>query len=125
MACFTAPLAEAIVLSVAQNIYKNHSTADSVIKESRIKKLKVLKNMLYGGSALLAVEHIYHGEIIFKFPFLTAVQDGNTMEMLKEIATSGVAMAVFVTAVWGIAWGVSALVKRMAKTSGNTRSMAV
>lgn len=102
MACFTAPLAEAIILSVAQNIYKNHSTADSVIKESRIKKLKVLKNMLYGGSALLAVEHIYHGEIIFKFPFLTAVQDGNTMEMLKEIATSGVAMAVFVTAVWGI-----------------------
>lgn len=102
MACLLAPLTEAIIVSAANSIYNKKSSADSVIKESHNKKINVLKQMLYGGSFLLAVEHIYHGEIIFKFPFLTAVQDGNTVEMLKEIGTSGVAMAILVTLIWGV-----------------------
>jgi len=102
MACLLAPLTEAIVISVANKIYNKKSNADSLIKEAHNKKISVLKNMLYGGSGLLALEHIYHGEITFSFPFLTAVRDGNTIEMLKEIATSGVAMSLLVTAVWGV-----------------------
>lgn len=94
MACFTAPLAQAIALS---------SVDDERAKQSAnpfARRLGALKKMLYGGSALLAIEHVWHGEIIPTFPFLTAVKDGDTMGMLREIATVGVSMAVLVTAVW-------------------------
>ena len=60
-----------------------------------------LNNMLWGGSALLAFEHVWHGEVVPWFPFLTnAVTPVSAAEMLREMATSGVAMAVLVTAVW-------------------------
>ncbi len=57
--------------------------------------------MLWGGSALLAFEHIWHGEVTPWFPFLTAASNpADAMEMLFEMSTSGVAMAALVTAVW-------------------------
>ena len=57
--------------------------------------------MLWGGSALLAFEHIWHGEVTPWFPFLTAAGNPeDAMAMLHEMATTGVAMAVLVTAVW-------------------------
>ena len=58
--------------------------------------------MLWGGSALLAFEHVWHGEVVPFFPFLTAVKDGEASEMLHEMATTGVTLAVIVTAVWSI-----------------------
>lgn len=58
--------------------------------------------MLWGGSGLLAFEHIWHGEVSPAFPFLTAVSEGQTSEMLSEMGTAGVAMSVMVTAVWGV-----------------------
>ena len=72
--------------------------------------------MLWGGSALLAFEHVWHGEIVPWFPFLTAAGDpANTSEMLHEMATAGVSMAVLVTAVWFGLLGVSALIEKRAK----------
>ena len=66
-----------------------------------------------GGCALLAFEHIWHGEIIFQFPFLTGVCDGNTAEVLREIATVGGAMTAMILAVWiGMLVVSSAIVKR-------------
>jgi hypothetical protein len=60
-----------------------------------------LNNMLWGGSALLAFEHVWHGEVTPWFPFLTnAANPADAAEMLHEMATSGVAMALLVTAVW-------------------------
>ena len=57
--------------------------------------------MLWGGSALLAFEHIWHGEVTPWFPFLTAAGNPeDAMVMLHEMATTGVAMAALVTAVW-------------------------
>lgn len=112
MACVLVPFTEAIIVSVANSIYNKKSNADSVIKESKNKKIGVLKNLLYGGSFLLGIEHIYHGEIIMKFPFLTAVQDGNVAEMLHEMATSGVAMAVLVTSVWAVGCKLYSLMKK-------------
>lgn len=57
--------------------------------------------MLWGGSALLAFEHVWHGEVTPWFPFLTAAgSPESTAAMLHEMATSGVAMALVVTAVW-------------------------
>ena len=50
---------------------------------------------------MLAFEHIWHGEVTPWFPFLTkAANPADAAEMLHEMATSGVAMAVLVTAVW-------------------------
>ena len=56
-----------------------------------------------GGSALLAFEHLWPGEITPLFPFLTNMSSpANMAEMLGEMATSGVGMAALVTAVWAI-----------------------
>ena len=57
--------------------------------------------MLWGGAILLAFEHVWHGEVTPWFPFLTAMNDPtDTAEMLHEMATVGVLMAVIITAVW-------------------------
>lgn len=97
MACFTAPAAEAIVTTIIKkNMDKNGGT-----KNPFLKKIGWLNNMLWGGSALLAFEHLWHGEITPWFPFLTnASNSADAAVMLREIATSGVAMAILVTAVW-------------------------
>ena len=101
MACFIAPVAEAAAVSViAKKVKKNEGETNVKIPFSR--KVKWLSNMLWGGSALLVFEHIWHGEVVPFFPFLTAVQtQTGTFEMLKEIATTGVTMGLIVTAVWG------------------------
>ena len=58
-------------------------------------------NMLWGGALLLAIEHIWHGEVVPWPPFLTAMQTPDEIPvMLGEMATIGVGMAVLVTAVW-------------------------
>lgn len=97
MACFVVPAAEAIVTTVVKKkIDKKGET-----KNPFLKKMNWLNNMLWGGSALLAFEHIWHGEITPWFPFLTnAATPVSAAQMLREIAVSGVAMTMLVTAVW-------------------------
>jgi hypothetical protein len=57
--------------------------------------------MLWGGAILLALEHIWHGEVVFYPPFLTAMSSSaDTSEMLREMGTVGVGMAVLATVVW-------------------------
>ena len=76
-------------------------TMDKQIKIPFSHKLKWLNNMLWGGSALLAFEHVWHGEIVPWFPFLTAAENPIARsEMLQEMSTVGVAMAILVSAVW-------------------------
>lgn len=103
MACFVVPVTEAIVTTVASRVLKNkeeqHGAASLKIPFSR--KLKWLSGLLWGGSALLAFEHLWHGEVTPWFPFLTAA--GNPEDaavMLQEMGTAGVGMALLVTAVW-------------------------
>ncbi len=65
------------------------------------RKLKWLNKMLWGGTALLAFEHVWHGEVTPWFPFLTAADSpAGIGEMFHEMATVGTMMAVVVTAVW-------------------------
>ena len=65
------------------------------------KKLGWLNKLLWGGSALLAFEHVWHGEVVPFFPFLTAAADPEEASvMLHEMATVGVSMAALVTLVW-------------------------
>ena len=107
MACFLAPMTEAIVTTVIQKTVKKKEDSsegkETVNKIPFSEKLKWLNGMLWGGSGLLAFEHLWHGEITPFFPFLTAASDpADTAEMLHEIATSGSAMAILVTAVWAV-----------------------
>ena len=117
MACFLVSTAEAIVATAAAKIMKNkemseesqklEKKAESETKQEKklpwSKKLSILASLLWGGAFLLCYEHIWHGEVVPWFPFLTAMSDpGDTAEMLHEMSTIGVTMAVIVTVTWAI-----------------------
>jgi len=119
MACFLVPVAEALVTTIAAKAIrakerkpqknapvasKPEGEAPELEIEGKLpfsKKLHWLSNLLWGGSALLAFEHVWHGEVVPWFPFLTAAADpAEASVMLQEMSTVGVTMAVLVTAVW-------------------------
>lgn len=105
MACFVVPVVEAVATTIATKVIEKKENKEEVVevKTSFSHKLKWLNNMLWGGSALLAFEHLWHGEIVPWFPFLTnAVNSVDRAEMLYEMATAGVGMAVLVTGVWTV-----------------------
>ena len=110
MACFTAPVAQALVVGALK-------TSTKKSENPFLARLGLLQKMLFGGSFLLAIEHVYHGEVIFTWPFLTAVRDGNTAEMLHEIATSGLAMCAVVSLAWVGIVLVSSALERSARTA--------
>ena len=126
MACFTVPAVEAIaVTAVAFILQKREMARVQAVKTTDVseetktpfsRKLKWLRNLLFGGSLLLAFEHVWHGEIVPWFPFLTAVENGEAADMLHEMATVGVTMAVLITAVWvGMVLVTNAIEKRAVK----------
>ena len=125
MACFLVPVAEAAVVTAATQMVKMkekkretaHTTEETAIPLSR--KLQWLCNLLWGGALLLAFEHLWHGEVVPWFPFLTAASDpAETAIMLSEMSTVGVTMAVLVTAVWvGMLVVCNVLLKRARKHS--------
>ena len=111
MACFLVPAAEAVVTTVIEKTVRSKEQKAGEINQSVdyasaehipfSRKLKWLNNMLWGGSALLAFEHVWHGEVVPFFPFLTAAQDpASTAEMLHEMSTVGVGMAALVSLAW-------------------------
>lgn len=113
MACFIVPAAEAIVTTVMEKAFQAKEkeealkldTAEAVVKTKLTfsRKLSWLNKMLWGGSALLAFEHVWHGEVVPWFPFLTAMENAEeATAMLHEMSTVGVSMAALVTVVWGI-----------------------
>lgn len=106
MACFLVPMGEAIATTVVQKAVESNEKKSGAAKANtgRIlwsRKLSWLNNMLWGGCLLLALEHMWHGEIVPWPPFLTAMQNpADIAPMLHEVATIGTGMAVFVTGVW-------------------------
>ena len=138
MACFLVPAAEAVVVTIAAKVKENSEVevataetteATEISKEEApaipwSRRLKWLTYMLWGGAILLAFEHIWHGEVVPWFPFLTAMSDpGDMSEMFHEMATVGVCMAALITLVWIVMCIVANyIVKRPAK--GNTQKAA-
>ena len=117
MACFIVPAVEAVVTTIATKVVKSKEIKsenlevgldskdiESVKEKSKIpfsRKLGWLGNLLWGGFGLLAFEHLWHGEVVPWFPFLTAAgNSADAAEMLHEMSTVGVGMAGLVTAVW-------------------------
>lgn len=130
MACFLVPAAEAVITTIAAKAIKSKEKDSETVKvqldgsnpEAAEKipfsrKLKWLNNLLWGGSALLAFEHVWHGEVVPWFPFLTAAGDPvDAAEMLQEMSTAGVAMAALVTVAWlGLVAVSSAIEKKALK----------
>ena len=131
MACFLVSAAEAVVVTVAASRLEKKEkaretapaaceglSAEPTAKIPFSRKLKWLRNLLWGGVALLAFEHVWHGEVVPWFPFLTAASDpADAAEMLHEMGTVGVAMALLVTVVWLGMLGVAALAEKRALSS--------
>ena len=129
MACFLVPAAEAVVTTIATKVMKSKEGDPETVKvqldgaelveAEKIpfsRKLGWLGKLLWGGSALLAFEHVWHGEVVPWFPFLTAASDpAGAAEMLHEMATAGVTMAALVTAVWTGMLVVTSVVEKRAK----------
>ena len=106
MACFLVPTAEAVVVTALTAKKPADEAVEATAQSDGIswsRKIGWLKNMLWGGALLLLLEHLWHGEVVPWPPFLTAMANpADTAEMLHEMATVGVGMAVLVTAVWAI-----------------------
>ena len=117
MACFLVSGGEAIVATAVRASVKKSEVRKGIVDEQGnqltdptidgicwTRKLSWLVNMLWGGVILLAIEHMWHGEVVPFPPFLTAMNDPAEIPvMLGEMATVGVGMAVLVTAVWFVA----------------------
>lgn len=101
MACFIVPVAEAVATTAV--VHKMHGEHHEGKGMFSARKLAWLRNMLWVSSAISCAEHIYNGEVIASFPFLTALRTWeSTQVMLQEIATEGVLIALAVTAIWGV-----------------------
>ncbi len=119
MACFIVSAAEAVVVKAVEKAEEKKEAKREEAGEvstRRIplsRKLSWLSYMLLGGSFLLMFEHIWHGEIVPWFPFLTAMSDhADMMEMFHEMATVGVCMALLITFVWA---GICIVAERIAR----------
>ena len=129
MACFLVPAAEAIATTVAAKIIEKKekepkelnvsfdgATVETATKAPFSRKLKWLNRLLWGGSFLLMFEHIWHGEVVPFFPFLSAASNPqDAADMLHEMATAGVLMAVLVTVVWLGMVAVTSLMEKRAE----------
>ena len=126
MGCFLVPVTEAVVTTVAARVIKsketketvNISSTDGSVEEvTKIKfstKLGWLNKLLWGGSALLAFEHIWHAEVVPFFPFLKADEKAETAGILPKIGSTAVIKTVLVTAVWAGMLAVSAVMEKRA-----------
>ena len=124
MACFLVSAAEAAAVTALKKAEekKELNEGEKEAKTENVsipmsEKLRWLSNLLWGGAVLLAFEHVWHGEVVPWFPFLTAMSDpADTAEMLHEMSTVGVCMAVLITALWFVMCKVAdSLVKRPVK----------
>lgn len=112
MACFVAPATVAIATTVTRKVVQKREreataehaqTSTSEVPGKWTKRLGWLNTMLWGGTALLALEHIWHGELVPWPPFLTAMESTEQIgPMLREIAVYGGAMTAAIFAVWTI-----------------------
>lgn len=112
MACFVVSAAAAATVAVAKHIVAKKEDKNVTIVDENSKfgsdtkwstKLNYLELGLWGGSFLLAGEHLIHGEVSLLPPFLTATKTAEgTAEMLHEMGTVGVIMLASIVVAWAI-----------------------
>jgi hypothetical protein len=84
MACFLIPMTIGIITTAAGRLFPKRLHAGW------------LNAMLWGAVAMLAVEHVAHGEVVPYPPFLTA----GLAEVFPEMMSIGVPMAVLTVTAW-------------------------
>ena len=84
MACFTIPMAVAIITTLLSHKFPEKY------------RMNWLNALLWGGVAMLIIEHIAHGEIVPYPPFLTS----GLAEVLPEMLSVGIPMTMVPTMVW-------------------------
>ena len=99
MCCFLVPLAQAVATSACRRHFERSGNDRNTNPFKR--HLPALEKMLWGGTVMLIVDHIINGELTWRFPFFTALdQVGGGAVMLREILTVGVPMSAVLTVVW-------------------------
>ena len=89
MACLVVPASAAVVVSGMRK---------KIPASLHPERLELL---LWGGTAMLLVDHVMTGELVPFPPFLTKMQNAaDAAAMVHEIATTGVLMTAFVFALW-------------------------
>ena len=99
MACFIVPLVQA----VATTVYRKRHAAEIAAPDASALKYRIpdLEKMLWGGTLMLVVDHVINGELTWRFPFFTALdQVGGGNMMLHEMLAVGVPMSLALTAAW-------------------------
>jgi hypothetical protein len=104
MACFITPMVTGIVTTVFRK------------KIPAALKISWLNIMLWGGVAMLVIEHIAQGEIVLYPPFLTAMQNPAAIPgMVQEIITVGGTMTLAIVLIWAILVAITSRVTHMSK----------
>jgi hypothetical protein len=92
MACFIVPMVLAIATTSIQ--LSTHNLAQKL-------KLSLLNALRWGGVILLALEHVWHGEITAWPPYLTAMATpADTAVILSEMTTVGTSLTLAISATW-------------------------
>ena len=91
MACFSAPMATAIITTIFRK------------KIPEKYHIKWFNTLVWGGSAGLFIEHLASGEIVPYSPFLTAMANpADTAIMFAEIMSIGVPMLLACLGIWAL-----------------------
>lgn len=100
MCCFLVPMAQAVATTIYRKVSESHNTGSGTSAFLK-SKVKDLEKMLWGGSLMLVVDHIINGELIWRFPFFTALTevDGPAI-FLKELLTVGLPMSLVLSFCW-------------------------
>ena len=100
MSCFIVPLVQA----VATTAYRRHHAQTLAGGNFLKRQIPALEKMLWGGTLMLIVDHVINGELTWRFPFFTALdQAGGGLVMLREMLTVGVPMSLVLTFAW-VVW---------------------
>lgn len=101
MCCFLVPMAQAIATTAYRKLNEKsiNSSGANILKRN----VPALEKMLWGGTVMLIVDHIISGEVTWKAPFFTALEQvGGANIMLREMLTVGVPMSIVLTLVWAV-----------------------
>lgn len=92
MACFITPLATGLLIELLKRYVGAWRS-----------RLSLLSKMLLGGSFIMAIEHVWHGEVVPYPPFLTAMSNpADIPVMLGEMTVVGTSMVLATVATWAI-----------------------
>jgi len=104
MACFITPMATGIITTVFRK------------KIPAALKISWLNIMLWGGVAMLVIDHIANGEIMLYPPFLTAMQNPTAIpSVVQEMVIVGGTMTIAVVLIWAILVAITSRITHLSK----------